>query len=323
MSEFAEAMEQAAAGGNESPASEPAVTAETGSEAPTPVEPTTTAPAPTPPGRTAPSSEGPKTGPQAAKPSTQVAAAPDAKMVPAPALQEARQQTKTLKDTYGWLPKDHVPALRGFYESFQSDPVTAVVDQLRQLMEHPAYSQQLRALMGVQQDAEPQPDYRDQETGELAFSSQQAAKWQRWHAKQDQQRFSAELNPLKEYVQTQRQREKLAEFQAQATKRAKELFGPLRQDPHFVENEGKIKERFGVYAGTMPGEAALYRAYSEIMREVVMPTLGRTERAELARSLNRKQGASSPNPARPGSPGAASRRPADFLEAAERLFGSR
>ena len=242
-------------------------------------------------------------------------------MVPAPALQEARQQTKALKETYGWLPKDHVPAIRGFYEAFQKDPVEAVVDQLRQMMEHPTYARQLQALMGQQQqDVEPQPDYRDQETGEYAYSAAQAARWQRWHAQQDQQRFSAELNPLKQYVQQSQQRERLQGFQAEATKRAKELFAPLRQDPHFVEHEGKVKERFQVYAGTMPGEAALYRAYSEIMREVVMPTLGRTERSALAKSLTAKQGVSSNNPARPGSPGANNRRPADFREAAERLF---
>jgi len=242
-------------------------------------------------------------------------------MVPAPALTEARQQTKALKETYGWLPKDHVPAIRGFYEAFQKDPVEAVVDQLRQMMEHPTYAPRLQALMGQKQDEEPQPDYRDPQTGEYAYSSKQAAVWQRWHAQQDNQRFSAELNPLKQYVQQAQQRERLAGFQAEATKRAKELFAPLRQDPHFVEHESKVKERFQVYAGTMPGEAALYRAYSEIMREVVMPTLGRNERAQLARSLNQKSGGSGPNPARPGSPGANNRRPVDFREAAERLFG--
>ena len=313
-------MEQSSAGGNDAPESSSAVSAESESVASPSAEPTTSAPDPTVPGRTAPSSGGAKTGPQAAKPSNPFLAAPDAKMVPAPALTEARQQTKALKETYGWLPREHVPAIRGFYEAFQKDPVEAVVDQLRQMMEHPHYSQQLQALMGQQPEAEPQPDFRDQETGEYAYSAAQAARWQRWHAQQDNQRFSAELNPLKQYVQQAQQRERLQTFQAEATKRAKELFAPLRQDPHFVEHEGKIKERFSVYAGTMPGEAALYRAYSEIMREVVMPTLGRTERAALAKSLNQKQGGSGPNPARPGSSGANNRRPLDFREAAERLF---
>lgn len=325
MGEFADAMEQATPAADTSAPDTSAVPADSGSDPSPSLGSSSPDLAPSVPGRStpAPTSGAPpgKAGAPAAKPSGAPGAAPDARMVPAPALTEARQQTKALRDTYGWLPKDHVPAIRGFYESFQRDPVGAVVDQLKQMLEHPVYAQQLQAIAGqAQQDHEPQPDYRDPETGDYAYSAQQAARWREWHAKQDRQRYSAELTPLKQYVQTQQQRERLATIQAEAQKRAKELFAPLRADPHFSEHQDKIKERFQQYAGTMPGEAALYRAYSEIMREVVMPTLGRTERSALARSLSAKTGAS-PNPARFGSSGAPTRRPADFREAAERLFG--
>ena len=242
-------------------------------------------------------------------------------MVPAPALREAREQNKALRDTYGWLKRDHVPAIREFYEHYQRDPVQAVVGQLQEMLQHPVYSQQLRSLMGSgAEDAEPQPDWAD-ENGDRVYSPAQMAKWQQWNARQSQSAIDAKLKPLQGYVEQQQQREKLAVLNQQATSRAKDIFTQLRQDPDFVQHESAIKDRYlELVEDGMVAEAALYRAYNDVIRENVVPSLRRGAKAEVVAALNQKPGASTPNPARPGGAGAAKPKYEDFRSAAADLL---
>lgn len=258
-------------------------------------------------------------------------------MVPLGALREAREQLKATRAEYGWLPKESVGHVRNFVERYQQDPVGTLAQQVQALLGHPQYGPQLQALMGGStQDAEPGPDYINQETGEPAYSPAALKAWAAWNKRQSASELDQRLQPFQSYLTQQRQREQESEqrqqidgMRAKATAKAQELFTPLNANPDFVANKAEIQKRWEGYVAKdedgrqkMTAEAALYRAFSEVVYEKVIPGLSQRERSAVVSQLNRKPGATTPNPARTPA-GTFTKAPVDFREALERKFGTR
>src|SRR5215510_7881340 len=59
------------------------------------------------------------------------------KQVDLRALQEARGQNKALRDTYGWLPREHASSMRQFYQAYLGDRVGALTGELEPLLNSP------------------------------------------------------------------------------------------------------------------------------------------------------------------------------------------
>lgn len=333
-----------AAAGNDSaaPPATPAP-ADSGSNAPAPGGTAAPDPASSAPGGDAPPADpkpgaSPAPGAPGTKPPAKAAAVPPtgapakpagtpSGMVPLGALNEARNELRTIKESHGWLPKEHAPAFRQFYESYQRDPVAAIAENLNELLGHPQHGPRLRALMGgAGEDAEPQPDMVDREQGIHAYSPDQLRKWQAWHQRQSDARLAERLSPIEQHIHDQRTRDRETAAQAavrerreQAVSRAKAVFAEVRANPHFGPNEAAIKVRWEQHVQSMAPDAALYRAMSEVLSEQ-MAGAGTAAADDLAASLTRRAGA--PN-ARPGSGPANSgtpARPADFHESAARMF---
>jgi hypothetical protein len=237
-------------------------------------------------------------------------------MVRYEALRDAREQAKTLKETYGWLKPDHAPRVREFIEHYQRDPVTALVENLQGLLQDPRYAPQLQALMGQQgsADPEPQPDYQATD-GTPVRSAANQAEWNEWRERRFEQKFSEKLRPLEQHLQTTQRQAHLAELQTKADTKAKALLEPYLGDQYFQEHRADIRARFQEYVGEMPGESALHRAYVEIIREKVLPGLSTAGAQSVVRQLNQKPGATGPNPARPTAASSSKKRYADFGEA--------
>lgn len=243
-------------------------------------------------------------------------------MVRYEALKEARAQAKALKESYKWLPEAQVPTARAFFESYQQDPIGTLVGQLEQLLQHPTYGPKLQALagqhgqQGAQPSAEPEPDFVTQD-GVPVRSAQNQAEWYEWKAKQDREAYESKLRPMQEYMETQQRTTHLSQLQQQATDRAHALMQPYEHDQYFQQHRDAIRARFREYVGEMPGEAALHRAYAEILREDVLPGMSRTAREDVVQSLNRKPGATGPNPSRPATAAPRKKSFGDFREALE------
>lgn len=261
-------------------------------------------------------------------------------MVPAAAVREAREQIKQLRDSYGWLSKDDVPAVRDYLQRYSQDPVGTLAAQVQNLLNHPTHGPQLRALMGggaEAQDMEPQPDLRDPDTGEVAYSQSQIKAWRAWDKRQTAAELDQRMQPVQTYLQQQQQREQEAKDRQQiegmkqeATARAQALFEPLKANPDFQAHKPAIQARWEQLVAqkdsrgrqAMSAEAALYRAFNEVVYETVIPGMSRSARSSVVAQLNRKPGATTPNPAR-ATAGTSTGRPTSFREALERGVGAR
>lgn len=344
MDGFTEAVEALVGqdAGATAPASPPAsasVPADSGSTSSTAPASATPDPAPSapasgdPPPATVPKAATPGPAAKPADPAGTPATSPWPKAATA-AIREARDQNRALREQYEWLPTEHVSAIRGFYESWRQDPIAALQTQVAELLKHGTYGPRLRALMGVDDtgrpDEEPGPDYRNAETGEPAYSPQQLKKWQAWKDRQVRTGLDERLAPIEQHLAAQRdreQREAMArEVEAQRAKsaeKAKSILAELRADPTFVANEPAIRERYKALVEVMPGEAAIYRAFSEVIRGSVLPAASDAARTDLAASLSAKARLTSLRPTRAGAAPGPMKPPADFDEAAARIFGAR
>lgn len=276
-------------------------------------------PAPSVPGEAPASPTTPPAAPPASAPAASAKpAASSPQMVRYEALKEAREANRSLKETYGWLPPDDAPKVRAYIESLRADPVTRLVEDLQGLLGHPQYGPQLQALMGQDSDPEPPPDYQAAD-GTPVRSAGNQAEWIAWRERKleqkIEQRYSEKFRPLETFVQSADHRAKLAEITTKADSTARAILAPYEKDPHFQEHRADIRARFQEYVGEMPGEVALHRAYAEIIREKVLPGLSTQSARAVVQQLNRKPGATGPNPGRPAAAATPRGKYKDFDEA--------
>lgn len=223
-------------------------------------------------------------------------------------------------------------------ERIQADPIGTVIGMMSELSNHPEHGQAmvsalaraLSARRGQQQaraeldpaDAEPQADFQTAD-GAQFYSAAQLA-----HLREmDRRRILAEvdqrLQPLQARENQTVAQERLSHATTAARARMSQEVAPLLQQPEFVQHKAAIIERQQAYfrngdAGLSP-QMALSLAYTDVLRDVVMPARAAQQKDQLVADAVRKAtGSTSTLGAAPANPAG---RPTDFETAFRRISG--
>ena len=252
---------------------------------------------------------------------------------PTIALKTARNELRALKATYGWMPREHAKAWKGFHESYTRDPVGALIEEVKPFLDRPDTRARLAAALGIEIPApgavnDPEPDF-DFETpdGKPFMSPKRAAEWRAWNRRQEEKRFDEKLKPFSQYVQDRNLIEVNQQMTTEAHSTARRLMTEAKAWPFFTENMAQIHERFNYLSAPqdeggmgLESEKALLRAYNSVLQERVRSGQLQQGQAKAA-AIQAKVGATTHNPARPAA-GTGTQGRLSIREAAERVvFG--
>lgn len=243
------------------------------------------------------------------------------------ALENAR--TKAAQETeakYGWataIAPEHRDTVGQFYKLLDADPTQAVDVLISQIANDPVHAPKLRSLFGrllgtrpqgqpgTPQGGFPKPDTEgvdDQGNRIPLYSAERMPEIVETIRRQLTDEFSKKYGPLEQDFQTRQQQQQEASLKADAAQWADQEYARVSKYPHYQEHEPAI-------AAAMQADDGL--TIQDAYIRIVVPTLDRTARQEVAASLHDKASASALNPAHPTS--AAPTRPKTFKEALDRL----
>jgi len=199
------------------------------------------------------------------------------------------------------------------YDGVDGDPLGFIERYIEVLKANPDLAQAAEAMLGrvagghgaargkaAGDEAEPQPDLENRETGELAYSPGQMRKWQAWSQRQAAQDFEARLDQrlaerLKPVEQDLRARQQ--EMQAQqivqdeATNVQRE-FNDVKDLPFFSEHKAAIK----AVCAQHDYRISLKDAYLIVLKSTIAPSLTQRGAESYAARLKQQHAASSASP---------------------------
>lgn len=252
---------------------------------------------------------------------------------PTIALKTARNEIRSLKAIYGWMPREHAKNWRGFYDAYSRDPVGALIEEIKPFLDRPDTRARIGALFGIQTTPaaheDPEPDF-DVETqdGRPFMSPQRAAEWRAWHKRQEEKRFDEKLKPFSKFIEDRNLLDLNDQMTREANTNARRLFTEAKTWPYFNDNMAAIHERFNYFSAPpeegglgLEGEKALLRAYQTVLQDQVRNGQLQQGQAKAA-AVQAKVGATTHNPARPASASGSTGR-LSIREAAERVVYGR
>jgi hypothetical protein len=202
--------------------------------------------------------------------------------------------------------KDQVQRALGISTALDTNPTALIEQLLREAVNHPGLSQQVRAIAGrvfgngappaaAPEDAEPPADlYQQNEDGSrtLVYSDKQLQKWQRWNTAKIRSEFEQELAPFKEErasrLESQRQRDEISSYEVPLQRQ----LDALNKNPRFVENFDKVK----AYIQSKNNLVDFNEAWIQVLHNEVLPTLDQTSRAQERADLRTQAAANSVSP---------------------------
>jgi hypothetical protein len=232
--------------------------------------------------------------------------------------------------------------MRDFYQGLRTNPVAAIDAVVDDLLRSNEYGKAMRSSLARrlggnagraaapgqaqapatqpvgEDDPEPQPDFKLKD-GTPFMSELRRKEWQAWADRQSEKKFSERLKPFEEFVANAELQRAHAAAVAKANSYAEEAINEVKAYPHFIENVDAINAKYGEFSKRMDARNALKSAYLAVLHEQVLPRM--SQRQVTAAELQRKNGATTPNPARPTAL-SGHKAPTNFRDALERKFGA-
>lgn len=187
-------------------------------------------------------------------------------------------------------------------DSLDGDYVGTMDRLFRIADQHPQLQQHVRSLAGrwlgqsaqspqaAEQDAEPQPDFVEPNTGKPVFSAERLRQWQDWQARQLEARITQRFEPLvRAHEDTQHRARQQAEFDRQAAT-LKAEFDRYAAKPHFQDHKAEILDLIKQSGWKM----SIGDAYNDVLLTKVLPTANQTAKAQQLAELRTQAAASSP-----------------------------
>lgn len=209
-------------------------------------------------------------------------------------IAQLRSAYEALKQKYSRFDNMDIDDVLGWYEErqrFQNDPVAWYRQLGTELGSHPTFS---TAMQPPKQDPEPQPDLYTVIDGEKVFSysAGQQKKWQEWNDRRIDAKWEQRLNPMQEWVTQARNSAVNSQIVEGARTTATNVLNELRQYPHFKEGEAKIAQRLAAMDPKVKKEigaiAALHLAYSQYLRDDVLPKRDADIKKQMEAEARRK-----------------------------------
>lgn len=210
----------------------------------------------------------------------------------------------------------------------EAAPVETIVTLTNGLLQHPVHGPAMvsalaRALASRRGQAQPTETATEQEPqadlqtadGTRVYSADQLAKWQTWNHNRLMQEVDQRLQPLQAREQQQIATERATQRQTEAQTRAKQALEPYLAQPEFVEHRAEIAKRQQelVAQGVDPFQA-VGLAYTQVLRDVVLPARTAKSQESLVREAVKKATGST------STPGVAPAQPAGRPESFEKAF---
>jgi hypothetical protein len=203
------------------------------------------------------------------------------------------------KEQYGWAEKvnpDILQKMAQVYSQMATDPVAFTQQMVRELTQHPQYSQQLRSMAAktlAQRQQQAQP------TGDLPVIQLEDGRSVDLNAlkRQWQDEIDQKYAPALQTAEQLKQERAIQAAQAQADSFATSFYADLQKLPSFKEHEREIKARIAANPLQSDHPDAVRAAAFQAYHEVVLPKLGQQAQSKLLDNLQQKAAAStSPNP---------------------------
>lgn len=153
---------------------------------------------------------------------------------------------------------------------------------------------QAAAAQETNDDARPEPDYQDA-TGTPFYSAAQQERVFQWQARQLEQKFAQQIDPLRQDFATRQQRERAAADWQQADQHADQILTELRANPQFTEKQADVLKLM-----TEKGWD-VHRAWSHVLSTDILPSLDTRARSAVVQQLKDKSTAATIRPNDSGS----------------------
>lgn len=192
-------------------------------------------------------------------------------------------------------------------EALRNDPVGTVTQLITELQADPRFAAQMashaartlraaRQTPGADVNEEPQPDL-DAGNGVLLYSAQQQAKREAWLEAKWQREMQSALAPVREDLESRRQREQQVQLRQQALTETQQRLQRWAQKPSFTQNKDAIKVKQAEYfAAGYDTWDALALAYSDVLETTVFPKAQADQHQQMVAQAAQKLRAATPNP---------------------------
>jgi len=244
---------------------------------------------------------------------------------------ERATRADALEQEYSWLAQatpEQRQAVQYWYVQQRNNPVGYAAQLVRELVTNPSSADQVRqelaAVLGqgqpeapVESDAMPQPDWRNDASGELVYSPAQQQALEAWRSREMQRALDTRLGPIEQAEATRQQAVRSAQAYQQASALAdsaarKEL---AEVQTFYGWDHAWVREAVKQEMLNDVSLTSAVPAYVRVLHRDILPRMGQQAQAEVLSDLQIKAAAAqSVNPGA-SSTSVSTERPTSMVEA--------